>query len=132
MPSGKALHNVRPSEIRAAVEAFNERYGDMEKVLWHLSREAACALLARRRSLAIEVLVWTIRSWWGVQGVRKETKAIAADTLLQLDRKPDYFGRTVALDAESDIYHLFLNTHVPTVYYCSRNFIGDMSKDRAA
>ncbi len=102
MPSGKGLHNVGPSDVRVAVEAFNQKFRDMEKVLWHLSREAASALLARTRSPAIEVLVWTIRSWWGIQGVTKELKVIAADTLLQFDWEPDYFERTVTLDAESE------------------------------
>ena len=60
--------NVSPSQVLRAVEAFNARYGQMESVLWRLSTEARRCLLHGERPEVAEALVWTIRSWWGLQG----------------------------------------------------------------
>lgn len=72
-------------DVKRGVEAFNSRYAEMERVLWCLARASADVILAREESAVIKELVWKIRSWWGIQGVRKETKIIAADALLELD-----------------------------------------------
>ncbi len=71
--------------VTEAVEVFNSRYAEMERALWCLSRAAAGAIQAREPSPVIQEFVWTIKSWWGIQGVRTETKAGAAAGLLQKD-----------------------------------------------
>ena len=63
-----------PAERAAAVSAFDARFGEMEQVLWSLSVHSLPALLAGESSPALEALVWTVKSWWGVQGVRSENK----------------------------------------------------------
>jgi hypothetical protein len=77
-----------PAERAAAVSAF-----EMEQVLWSLSVHSRPALLAGESSPALEALVWTVRSWWGVQGVRSETKAQMAAALAEsVTWTPDLFG----------------------------------------
>lgn len=65
----------------AAVGAFNERFGEMERVLWCLSRHSRTALLHRQSSPVVEALVWTVRSWWPVQGVSSATGKVMANAL---------------------------------------------------
>lgn len=72
-------------EVRRGVETFNARYAEMERALWCLSRAAAEALLAGKGSPVVEEFIWVIKSWMGIQGVRKETKTIAAAALRDLD-----------------------------------------------
>jgi len=95
------LGRIKPTDVKAAVDAFNSRYGEMEQVLWRLSRAAVDALLAGKDSQAIEKLVWTVRSWWGVQGVRKETKVKAAATLLEFDWTESMFEASLDLEFDS-------------------------------
>ena len=64
-----------------AVREFDARYGEMDRVLWCLSRHCRPALIQGSASPAVESLVWTIKSWWGVQGDRSETKALMASAL---------------------------------------------------
>jgi hypothetical protein len=71
------------SQKAEAVTAFNERYAGMEGALWCLSRNSRPPLLAGESSPVVESLVWTVKSWWGVQGVRSETKTQMAGALAQ-------------------------------------------------
>lgn len=80
-------------ERAAAVTAFDARFGDMEQVLWRLSVNSRPGLLAGESSPALEALVWTVKSWWGVQGVRSEAKAQMARALAQaVASSPGLFG----------------------------------------
>ena len=101
---------VTTYEAKRGVETFNSRYAEMERALWCLSRAAVESLTASQPAQVIDELVWTIKSWWGIQGVRKETKSAAAQALidLRLDRdllKPasrlDPNGVKVAVDLVS-------------------------------
>jgi len=75
-----------------AVGEFDARYGEMDRVLWCLSRHCRPALIQGSASPAVESLVWTIKSWWGVQGVRSETKALMASALAEaVTWSPDLF-----------------------------------------
>jgi hypothetical protein len=69
-----------PEAVLQAVIVFNSRYGAMESALWNLSLRARESLLAGE-TLETEVLVWTVRSWWGVQGAQRTTAAVAAEAL---------------------------------------------------
>ena len=42
----------------------------------------------------VEALVWTIKSWWGVQGVRAETERAVAQALASLDWSEELFAPT--------------------------------------
>ena len=89
--------NGRPDELsdeeRAeAVRAFDALYGEMEKVLWCLSIHSRAALLdGDGESPVLEALIWTIKSWWGVQGVRHETRSAMARALVTLEWSPELF-----------------------------------------
>lgn len=63
------------AERAAAVSLFDARFGEMERVLWLLSVNSRPGLLAGESSPPLEALVWTVKSWWGVQGVRSQSKA---------------------------------------------------------
>lgn len=52
-----------------AVRLFDSRHGESERVLWFLSQHARGELLAGEGGPIVETLVWTLKSWWGVQGV---------------------------------------------------------------
>jgi hypothetical protein len=80
------------SERVVAVRTFDARFGEMERVLWCLSVNSRVALLAGESSPVLETLVWTINSWWGVQGVRSETKAQMARARAEsMTWSPDLF-----------------------------------------
>jgi hypothetical protein len=67
-----------------AIGAFNARHGEMEGVLWCLSKHCREPLVAARSAPVVESLIWTLKSWWGVQGVRAESRAMIADVLTGL------------------------------------------------
>jgi hypothetical protein len=86
------LAGLPDSQRAEAVNAFNERFGEMERVLWCLSKNSRAALLSGESSPVVESLVWTVKSWWGVQGVRSETKVQMAGALAEVvDWSPDLF-----------------------------------------
>jgi hypothetical protein len=77
-----------------AVERFNALYGETERALWCLSRHCRAALLQGRGTAEVEALVWTLKSWWGVQGVRSQTKQGMAQALASLDWSEELFAPT--------------------------------------
>jgi hypothetical protein len=77
------LDGYTDSQRHAAVSAFNARYGEMEQALWCLSLNSRASLLAGQSSPEVETLAWTIKSWWGVMGVRSETKVQMARALAE-------------------------------------------------
>ena len=90
--------NLDPTSLsepqrREAVATFNSRYGEMERVLWCLSKYCREPLLEGQSSPVVEALVWTIKSWWGVQGVRSETKAQMSEALAMVAWSPDLFNQ---------------------------------------
>lgn len=86
------LAGLSVSQRAEAVSAFNARYGEMEQALWCLSRYCRPALIDGESNAVLEALVWTLKSWWGVQGVRSETKALMARGLVQaVDWSADLF-----------------------------------------
>lgn len=96
------LADYTDSQLAEAVSEFDARFGDMERVLWCLSAGSRASLLAGESSPALEALVWTIKSWWGVQGVRSETKVQMARALAQsLAWSPDLFGPTLQYSPET-------------------------------
>lgn len=87
------LADFTDAERAAAVAAFDARFGEMERVLWCLSVNSRPGLLAGESSPVLEALVWTVKSWWGVQGIRSETKAQMATALAEsVTWSPDLFG----------------------------------------
>jgi hypothetical protein len=80
-----ALANVSAADCRLAVEAFDQLYGEMEDVLWCLSRLCREPLRDNRPAPVLEELVWTIKCWWAVRGVRREDKSRLARALVALD-----------------------------------------------
>lgn len=72
------------SDLTAAVELFDSRHGESERVLWFLSQQARPELLAGAGGLIVETLVWTVKSWWGVQGVTTTSKTPIAQAIAEL------------------------------------------------
>ena len=54
------------SEIQKDVDAFNDVYGEMDRVLWCLARYARVDLLRGQNPAVVVELVRTIKDWWGV------------------------------------------------------------------
>jgi hypothetical protein len=99
------LVDYTDSQLAEAVSAFDARFGEMERVLWCLSVNSRAGLLAGESSPALKALVWSIKSWWGVQGVRSETKAQMARALAEsLTWSPVLFGPVLEYGAESARY----------------------------
>lgn len=92
--------NVSPSQVLRAVEAFDARYGQMELVLWRLSTEARRCLLHGERPEVAEALVWTIRSWWGLQGVSRADGQAMARALRASHWEPGWFVPTERFERE--------------------------------
>jgi hypothetical protein len=85
------LSNLSLAQVTQAVQAYNSVFGDMDRALWCLSLHCRPALLQGRSSPVVEALVWTVKSWWGVQGVRSATKSHMAQALAQLGWTPEMF-----------------------------------------
>ncbi len=79
------------SEVAESVRQFNARYDEMERALWRLSNAARLDLLRRRASSVVEGLVWTVRSWWGVQGAPVEIKSLMAKALATQEWTQKFF-----------------------------------------
>jgi len=96
------LSTMPDSERAEAVRGFNARFGEMDRALWCLSRNCRGPLLKGHSSPVVEALVWTVKSWWGVQGVRSETKTLMAQALATLDWSTDLFEETRQVSDNAD------------------------------
>ena len=90
------------AEIAEGVRQFNATFGEMERALWCLSKAARADLLQRQSSPILEGLVWTIKGWWGVQGVRLEIKSIMAQALNMNQWTPELFEDSSDLVPEAE------------------------------
>jgi hypothetical protein len=99
------LMGLSESQRAEAVNAFDARFGEMERVLWYLSKNSRTTLLAGKSSPVLETLVWTVKSWWGVQGVRSETKTQMASALVQAVKwSPGLFEPATSFDSGAEKY----------------------------
>jgi hypothetical protein len=89
------------TEIAEAVVAFNARYHDMEEALWCVSKSVRPALITGQATEGLETLVWTVKSWWGVQGVTTETKGLAARALAEMDWEDAMFAEEFVVTSDS-------------------------------
>lgn len=87
------LNELSEDNLAEAVRTFDNRYAEMEKVLWCLSNHSRAALLEQDDGApALGELVWHLRIWWGVQGARLETKSAMAKALVDLEEwSPELF-----------------------------------------
>jgi hypothetical protein len=85
------LDDLTADELGEAVRTFDARYAEMERVLWCLSIYARQTLLDYDDTRVVEALIWTIKSWWGVQGVRHETRTAMAQQIMHMDWSPHIF-----------------------------------------
>jgi hypothetical protein len=93
---------ISAAEVSKGVEAFNSVYGEMDKALWRISQAARDGLLGRQESPAVGTLVWTIKSWWGVQGVRREVAQITAQALLAEEWTGELFEAVLASGPDAE------------------------------
>lgn len=96
----------KSGDLARAVAAFDARFGEMERVLWCLSRHCREPLINGTSSPALEYLVWTIKSWWGVQGVSTSSRKPIADALAELDWSDALFAAHDLPRAASDAVEL--------------------------
>jgi len=68
-----------------AVQDFDNCFGQMEQALWCLSKHCRESLLSNQSSECLETLIWTIKDWWGVQGVVTESKVQIAKSIAKLE-----------------------------------------------
>jgi hypothetical protein len=85
------VSSVQPQEVATAIAAFDRRFGEMERVIWSLSRGCRKELVESQGTNLLQGLVWLVKSWMGVQGVRTTVKEIAARALLTLSWTPELF-----------------------------------------
>jgi hypothetical protein len=64
----------------------------MDEALWCVSQSVRDSLVRGLVCEGLEVLVWAVKSWWGVQGVAAKTKLIAARALATMDWTHAMFG----------------------------------------
>ena len=100
------LNELSDHKLAEAVRTFNDRYGEMERALWCLSNHSRAALLKHDdEAPALGELVWTIRKWWAVQGVRLETKSAMAKALVNLEEwSPELFQPVDLPPADAEEY----------------------------
>jgi hypothetical protein len=91
-------------QIAEGVQRFNAVYAEMERALWSLSRAARADVLRRQTSPVVEELIWTIKSWWGVQGVRAETKRLMAQALTAQTWSEEFFQDALDLTPEDESF----------------------------
>jgi hypothetical protein len=95
------LKDLSEPDRAIAVREFDSAFGEMESALWCLSTNCRSALIAHESSPVIEALVWTVRSWWGVQGVRSESKVLIAEALAAQEWSADLFSEYVGPPSEA-------------------------------
>lgn len=74
-----------------AVAAFDAKFGEMEQVLWCLSVHSRVPLLAGETNDVVDALLWTVKSWWAVQGVRGEWRPLFCKVLAALPWSEEMF-----------------------------------------
>jgi hypothetical protein len=100
------LRGLSVSDRAEAVAAFDRLYGEMERALARLAWHCREPLMEGRSTPVVESLVWTVKSWWGVQGVRTETQTVMAEALATLDWPSGLFDplTQVPFGAPGDAY----------------------------
>lgn len=88
------LTDLSDSTRTTAVSEFNAVFSEMDLALWCLSRNCRGPLLNGQNTPVVEALVWTVKSWMGVQGVLTETKTLMAEALVTLDWSSELFEET--------------------------------------
>lgn len=68
------------SNVQKAVASFDNLYSDMEKALWGLSKISVKSLQSGVLN-ETEALIWTLKSWWGVQGVKRTTAIVMSQLI---------------------------------------------------
>lgn len=85
------LISLSKDEATEAVRRYNECFGEMEKVLGCLAIHVRENLRKGESGEVAEALVWTLRSWWGVQGPPIDTRAKMAQAMLELSWREEVF-----------------------------------------
>lgn len=88
------------AERGAAVTAFDQRYGEMERVLSCLSRNSRERLIAGEESPVVEALVRKIKEWWGIRG--PDSSAEISQALMQMEWSPALFDTAPAAESAAD------------------------------
>lgn len=81
--TGIAVIPSLPDRVKA-VQQFDERHGESERVLWVLAQGTRPELLAGEAGPVLDALTWTLKSWWGVQGVATASRRPLAEAIAGL------------------------------------------------
>lgn len=85
------LTSLSASQRTDAVNAYNAVFGEMDRALWCLSQHCRAPLLEGRSARVIEELVWTVKVWWGIQGVERDAKARMGQALAAIPWSTEMF-----------------------------------------
>lgn len=91
-------------ERTEAVRAFDSTYGHMERALWMLSQACRAPLLRGEESQVLDGLVWTLKSWMGVQGVRSDTRRAMGAALSSVRWTPSSFEDSYLPAGEAEAF----------------------------
>jgi hypothetical protein len=96
------------AERTKAIHAYDEHWGELDRLLWCLSQNCREALLNGERAPVIDKFIWVVVHHWNVRGVKGEEEATFADALVGLGWSSDQFQvpPRVADDAEEYAFHL--------------------------
>lgn len=103
------MNSIVPTreEVASAVEKYNARYGEMDEALWCLSNASRPLLLRGQTGQVLERLVWTVRSWWGVQGVISETATSAGRALADMEWSSAMFTEEVGPVGDPEAFQAY-------------------------
>ena len=87
------------ARVVEAVAAYDARYGKVDNMMWRKSLAARPSLLNSMASSEVLDLIWTVKSRWGVQGVRSETRQLAGDAFAAFAWSEELFSKSAAYDA---------------------------------
>lgn len=84
------------------MRSFDSIFDEMESALWVLAKAARADLTRAQPSSTVEGLVWTVKSWWGIQGVRSEVKVLMSKALAAEEWSIQSFDERIAPTPEGE------------------------------
>jgi hypothetical protein len=87
-----------------AVASFDAKFGEMEQALWCLACNCRKPLLAGQADDVVDALVWTVKSWWAVQGIRGAWRPIFSEVLASMQWTEEMFGPDTGTPGQSETF----------------------------
>ena len=86
--------------LRVAVAEYNQQYGEKDRFLWALATQTHQILQSDKSEEVVETFIWTIKRWWGLQGVFFQdrsamVKAVIALKTSDINNKTEDFSNSL-------------------------------------